>query len=191
MTRTWLMVIVALFALAMAAPAEAGKGGPAPVTTITKKNRNDNKLFVGLNWNWGVREGLTGVIGYRWAKVKTDDKVRGGLVDLTMPLTGPDRFTLGELHLKGLAGKRSVQGEAGIGYGFQAGAFLLNAGVRAPYVTAGTDYLFGKGWQPYLGIHSLGRAKKAEETSTTTCPEDYTYDAESNSCVFSGQNLTK
>lgn len=191
MTRTWLLAFVALLALTLAAPAEAGKGGPSPVTTITKKNRNDNKLFVGINWNWGVREGLTGVVGYRWAKVKTDDKVRGGLVDLTIPLTGADKFTLGELHLKGLAGKRSVQGEAGVGYGFQGGAFLLNAGVRGPFATAGTDYLFGKGWQPYVGIHSMGRTKKAETTSTTTCPNNYEYDSESDSCVFIGGQNTK
>ena len=183
MIRNWLSATLALLALALAAPAHAGVSGPSPVTTITKKDRNDNKVFVGVNWNWGAREGLTGVVGYRWAKVKTDDKVRGGLVDLTMPLTGADRFSLGELHLKALAGKRSVQGEAGIGYGFQAQAFLLNAGVRAPYATAGTDYLFGKGWQPYVGIHSMGRSKRAENTSTTTCPAGYTYESEFDVCV--------
>lgn len=163
---------LALIALAIALPAEAGKGGPTPVTSISKKSRNDNKIFVGVNWNFGVRTGVSGVVGYRFAKVSSSDRVRGGLVDLTVPFTGSP-IGLGEVHLKALSGTRSVQGELGIGYGFQGQAFLLNGAVRVPYATVGTDYLIGKGWQPYVGVHSLGRARSPGETSTTSCPTGF------------------
>lgn len=180
MKRAFLTGLLALAALGVAVPAHAGKGGPLTVPTIvTKKDRKDNKAFIGVNWNWGAREGATLVLGYRFAKTKADDKVRGGLVDVTFALTGAPLGTPGEIHIKALGGKRSVQGEAGVGYGFQAGAFLVNAGVRAPFVTAGTDYLFGKGWQPYVGVHSLGKMRNAE--STTSCPAGY--DLEDGICV--------
>lgn len=182
MSRIIRSTAVLLASQMLALSAFAGEGGPAPTTTITKKGRNDNKVFVGLNYNWGVREGWTAVVGYRWAKVKENDRVRGGLIDLTVPLTGAP-IGVGELHVKALAGSRSVQGEAGLGYGFQAGAFLANAGVRVPFATAGTDYLFGKGWQPYIGVTTLGRTKRATEESTTTCPAGFTFDSGTNSCV--------
>lgn len=67
----------------------------------------------------------------------------------------------------------AVPGELGIGYGFQGQAFLLNGAVRVPYATVGTDYLIGKGWQPYVGVHSLGRARSPGETSTTSCPTGF------------------
>jgi hypothetical protein len=167
-----LALLSALVAAVVAVPALAGKGGPSPTTTITKKSRQDNKVFVGINWNFGVREGLTGLVGYRYAKVSTSDRVSGALADLTFPITGAT-FGIGELHVKGLAGNRSAQGEAGVGYGFQSSAFLLNAGVRAPYVNAGVDYLFSKGWQPYIGVNSLDKPKAHTEKTTTTCPAGY------------------
>lgn len=158
--------------LVIALPASAGVSGPAPITSITKQSRKDNKIFVGINWNFGVREGVTGVVGYRFARVNANDRVRGGLIDFTVPFTGAP-IQLGEMHIKALAGSRSVQGELGVGYGFQGEAFLLNGGVRVPYANVGTDYLLGKGWQPYFGIDTLGRARAHKETSTTSCPTGF------------------
>ena len=169
MQLTVFAAVVAVASVALALPAWAGVGGTAPTTTITKQGRNDNKIFAGINWNWGVRNGATAVIGYRWAKIKDNERVHGALIDMTFALSGA-AVGPGEIHLKALQGRRSVQGELGVGYGLQAGAFLLNGGVRAPYVNLGTDYLFGKGWQPYIGIDTLGRVKKPDEVSTTTCP---------------------
>lgn len=183
MKRYCLAAIAAAASISVLVPAHAGKGGPAPTTTITKKSRKDNKLFAGINWNWGVRQGATAVIGYRWARVSERDRVHGTLVDLTFPLTGAP-FGLGELHVKALGGPRSAQGELGVGYGFQANAFLLNGGARGPYVNAGTDYLLGKGWQPYVGLDTLGRLKRHEEVTTTTCPTGYTL--QGSTCVPDG-----
>jgi len=168
MKRLFLTLSLVLASFALAAPAFAGNSGSAPTTTITKSSRHDNKVFVGINWNFGVRTGATAVVGYRWAQVSTSDHVHGVLVDLTVPLTGAP-VQLGEFHVKGLDGTRSVQGELGVGYGFQGEAFLVNGGVRVPYVNAGTDYLFGKGWQPYVGIDTLQRARPHTETTQTSC----------------------
>ncbi|MCC7463238.1 MAG: hypothetical protein IT480_12335 [Gammaproteobacteria bacterium] len=178
-----LTALAATAAFSFALPAHAGKGGPAPTATITKQKRNDNKAFVGINWNWGVRDGATVVVGYRWARVNGNGRVNGSLIDLTFPLSGAD-FGLGELHVKGLTGQRSAQVELGVGYGFQGDAFLLNGGARGPYVNLGTDYLFGKGWQPYVGIDTLGHVKRPKEITTLSCPEGYTL--QGNSCISDG-----
>ncbi len=57
----------------------------------------------------------------------------------------------------------------------------VNGGVRVPYAYVGTDYLFGKGWQPYVGVDTLKRVKAHEETSTTSCPSGF--DLSKGACV--------
>ncbi len=165
---------LAALALVVAVPAQAGKGGPTQPPTvaasINKESRNDNKLYAGINWNFGARTGATAVLGYRAAKVRANDRVRGAKVEVSYVLSGAP-MGLGELRVKGLAGSRSLQGELGAGYGFQGQAFLLTGGVQGPYVNAGADYLFGPGWQPYVGVNTLGKAKGARETSS--CPAGY------------------
>jgi hypothetical protein len=47
----------------------------------------------------------------------------------------------------------------------------LNAGVQGPYVNLGTDYLFGKGWQPYVGVNTLGRVRAP--TESLSCPAGF------------------
>jgi len=159
---------------AVAISAFAGEGGPTLPPTVpadsTQNSRNDNKIYAGINWNWGAREGATAVVGYRAAKVRGNDRVRGAKVEMSVVLSGAP-VGLGEIRVKALAGKRNVQGELGAGFSFQGQAFLLNAGVQGPYVNGGTDYLFGKGWQPYIGVNTLGRVKKASETFS--CPAGY------------------
>jgi len=174
MNRFLLGCAVAGSALALAAPVHAGKGGPTQPPTIaasvSKESRNDNKVYAGIQWNFGARTGATAVVGYRAAKVRSNDRVRGAKVEVSYVLSGAP-MGLGEFRVKGLAGSRSLQGELGAGYGFQGQAFLLNMGVQGPHVVAGTDYLFGPGWQPYIGVNTLGKARKARETFS--CPAGY------------------
>lgn len=161
-------------ALGLVAPAHAGKGGPTQPPTVaasvSKESRNDNKVYAGINWNFGARTGATAVLGYRGAKVRSNDKVRGFKVEASYILSGAPTG-LGEVRVKALAGGRSLQGELGAGYGFHGQAFLLNMGAQGPYVNVGTDYLFGPGWQPYVGINTLGRSRHARET--LSCPAGY------------------
>ena len=174
---------VALVTALIGVPALAGKGGPAPTLTIKKNDRDEKKVFVGLNWNFAARDGLTAVLGYRWARVDKQDKVVGGLADITMPVTGDAAWSLGEIHIKGLAGARTVQGELGLGYSFERSAFVVNGGVRAPYVNAGVDYLIGQGFMPYVGVDSLGRPSSHTERKVLTCPAGFTVSG--NTCVVS------
>jgi hypothetical protein len=176
MSRIIRSAAVLLGGVAIATGAFAGKGGPSLPPTIaadvTKQSRNDNKVYAGINWNFGTRTGATAIVGYRAAKVRSNDRVRGVKVELGYVLSGAPTG-LGELRIKGLAGSRTVQGELGIGYGFHGQAMLLTGGVQVPYANAGSDYLFGKGWQPYIGVNTLGKAKRAAETRS--CPAGYSF----------------
>jgi hypothetical protein len=154
--------VVALGTAVLVPAAYAGKGGPPPVDVIQGKKK-DNKAFVGLQWNFGVRDGLSAIVGYRWADVGPGNKVRGSQLDFTYALTG--QVGPGELHLKALRGKLNHQTEAGIGYGFHAGAFLVNLGVQGNHVNVGADYLFGKGLQPYVGVNTVGKHKAAPDVA--------------------------
>lgn len=176
------ITLAAVLGTALLAPAAlAGSVGPAPITTINTQSRDDNSVFVGLNWNLGAREGLTGVVGYRIARVDEDDDVRGAVIDITVPLTGAD-LQLGELHLKYLTGSDRVQGAAGVGYSFQGESLLLNASVYGPYSTLGVDYLLDKGWMPYVGVTSLDETDEHDESVTLSCPEGSTLSG--NNCIF-------
>ena len=170
MKRSILGVGLGLVFAALALPAHAQKGGPTATPIITKQGRTDNRVYVGINWNFGARDGVTAVLGYRAAKTKDNDRVHGVKAEVTYVLSGaPTGF--GEFRVKALQGRRSAQGELGLGYSIQGEAFLLNGGVQGPYVNAGTDYLFGKGWMPYVGINTLGRVRGA--TQTTSCPAGF------------------
>jgi len=175
MKRTLYGALLALAVFALALPAHAGKGGPQlPDTidpTVNKSGRNDNKLYVGINWNFGIRNGATAVVGYRAAKVAAGGHVHGYKAEISYVLSGAP-MGFGEFRAKYLNGGRSVQGEAGVGYSFASQAFLINGGVQGPFINGGVDYLFDKGWLASIGVNSLGRVKKPIET--LSCPADYT-----------------
>ena len=164
-------VLFMLAAFALALPAHAGKGGGTVPPTVEKKSRNDNTIYVGINWNFGVRNGATAVLGYRDAHIKKNGNVDGWKVEGTVVLSGAP-IGLGEVRAKYLKGEREVQGELGLGFSGAHEAFLLNAGVQGPYINGNVDYLFNKGWLGSIGVNSLGEAKKPKKT--TTCPSGYT-----------------
>ena len=175
MSRLITATLVAFAALAVGLPAHAGKGGPQlPPTidpTITKSGRNDNRLYVGINWNVGVRNGATAVLGYRGAKVGSGGHVRGYKAELTYVLSGAP-MGFGEFRAKYVNGSRTAQIEPGLGYSFAHQAFLLNLAGQAPYVNVGADYLFDKGWLASFGVNSLKKARAPLETAS--CPAGYT-----------------
>ncbi len=168
-------ILFALTAFALALPAHAGKGGGTVPPTIAKKGRNNNSIYAGINWNFGVRNGATAVLGYRDARVKSNGNVDGFKVEATWVLSGAP-MGFGELRAKYLRGKRSAQGEVGVGFSGAHEAFLLNAGVQGPYANGGVDYLFNKGWLASIGVNTLKKVRKPEET--LTCPAGYVLDVD-------------
>jgi hypothetical protein len=163
-------VLFLLAAFALTLPAHAGKGGGSIPPTVEKKGRNDNSIYAGINWNFGVRNGATAVLGYRDARVKNNGNVDGWKVEATVVLSGAP-IGFGEVRAKYLAGSRDVQGEIGLGFSGAHEAFLIAGGVQGPYVNGNVDYLFNKGWLGSIGVNTLNKVKKRKES--TSCPEGY------------------
>ncbi|MEO8312765.1 MAG: hypothetical protein ABI520_16465 [Caldimonas sp.] len=161
--------VLALAASAAVVQAHAGATLPPAGTdpTITRTGRHDNRFYAGINWNFGVRDGATVVVGYRGAKVSSGGHVDGFKAEIGYVLSGAPSG-LAEARLKYLNGSRSAQGEAGVGFSFASQAPLVNLGVQGPYANGNYDYLFGKGSLGSIGVNTLGRARKPTETAT--CP---------------------
>jgi hypothetical protein len=168
-------VLFALAAFALALPAHAGKGGGEVPPTIEKSGRHDNSIYAGINWNFGARNGATAVLGYRGAKIKSNGHVDGYKAEVTWVLTGAP-MGFGEARVKYLNGRRSAQGEIGIGFSGAHEAFLINGGVQGPYANGSVDYLFDKGYLASIGVNSLNKVKNRKET--LTCPNGFTLDVD-------------
>ena len=175
MTKLFHGVLFMLAAFALALPAHAGKGGSTVPPTVDKKARNDNTVYVGINWNFGVRNGATAVVGYRDARVNTHKNVDGWKAEATFVLSGAN-MGFGEIRAKYLKGERDVQGELGLGFSGAHEAFLLNGGVQGPYVNGNIDWLWGKGLLFSIGANTLDSVKKPKKTNT--CPPGYTLDVD-------------
>ena len=176
----WVVAVVVA-----SSPAWAGTGGTTQPPTFSKDSQRKNQAFAGIQWNFNVRNGATAVLGFRSVTVDSDNKVRGATTDITFPLTGAP-FGVGEVHLKGVAGNRDGQGELGVGYSFAGAAFLLNAAYQGPYVYVGTDYLFGPGFMPYVGINTIGKYNTVP--AVANCPAGFTL--QGGVCVSGGPSPT-
>lgn len=163
----WILIAT----VGLASPAWAGKGGSPVTPTFSKATKSDNKAYLGIQWDMNVRNSATVVLGYRSAKVSSDDKVHGAAAEMTFALTGPMRGPA-EFRIKGFDGKRKSQGELGVGYSLLHQAFLLNAGVQGNHVYGGVDYLFGPGFKPYVGLNTIKRYDAVPQSAT--CPTGYT-----------------
>lgn len=119
--------------------------------------RKDNKLFAGINWNFG-KSSAELVVGFRHLRVQSNKDVEGAKLDFTLPFS-TSGIGFDKLRLRYVSGTRDVQGEAGGGFSFQSGKPLLGAEVQGPYVLGGLDYVIGGGFQPYVGVNSLGKPK--------------------------------
>lgn len=185
---------IALFGLA-AGPALAGKGGPPPTPTFTtvvigQDKVSDDEFFAGINWQFGTNSQAEIVVGYRDVNVHSDGDVDGVGVDFTFPIK--DGLKFGEMRVKGINGQDDWQGEFGLGWSFLHQGFLLTGGAQGNFVTLGTDYVFGTGWEPYIGVNSIGDYDVPPYLTETTasCPAPYVVGTDGESCVFSGNNNT-
>ncbi len=167
MNRSIRIALLALVASSTVPCAWAGVTVPPPGTdpTITRTGRHENRVYAGINWNFGVRDGATVVLGYRAAKISSGGHVDGFKAEIGYVLSGAPTG-LAEARVKYLNGSRSVQGELGAGFSFASQAPLVNLGVQGPYINGGVDYLFGKGSLASIGVDTLGEAKKPTETAT-------------------------
>jgi hypothetical protein len=178
----------AAFALALACgPVLAGVPTPPPSPTFTttvigQDEASEDEFFVGLNWQFGAQSQPELVVGYRDVDVRSDGDVQGVGLDMTFPLKGG--IKPGELRLKGIDGDEDLQGEFGLGWSFAHEGFLLTGGAQGQYFTAGTDYVFGTGWQPYVGVNTIGEYDQPPYLTETTgsCPAPYVLSANGLSC---------
>ncbi len=179
---------IALLGVA-AGPVLAGKGGPPPPPTFTTvvigqdRDRQD-EFFAGINWQFGAQSQAELVVGYRDVDVHSDGDVDGYGVDFTFPLK--DGIKFGEMRLKGIDGQEDWQGEYGLGWSFLNEGFLLTGGVQGNYFTLGTDFVFGTGWQPYVGVNSIGSYDAPDFLTETTgsCPAPFVLSQDGLSCEF-------
>ena len=181
---------IALLGIA-AGPALAGKGGSPPTPTFTtvvtgQDKVGDDEFFAGINWQFGADSQAEFVIGYRDVNVHSDGDVAGVGVDFTFPFK--DGLKFGEVRLKGIDGQDDWQGEFGWGWSFMHKGFLLTGGAQSNFVTLGTDYVFGTGWEPYIGINSVSDFDVPPYLTQTTasCPSPYVVGASGMTCVYGG-----
>lgn len=142
--------LVGIAGLAVAAP---------DVLVTTNAKTNNDRFFVAINWTFGAGPsiGPEAAVGFRSTRVKPGS-VKGHGVEFSFPLS--KGFQFGAVKLKAINGSRHLQGELGVGYSFLMGAPLITGGGFGSHTMFGTDYIFGNGFRPYLGIHTLGGYRK-------------------------------
>jgi len=141
--------------------------GPAPVETTSTSSASEIQFLGGLQWNFGTNAPEL-VLGFRETRTSSSDEVVGGKLDLEFPLNAHflDAFTIRGM---GLAGDRDVQGEFGLGLSGFDFKPLLAGGIQGPYVNGGVNYIFGTGFEPYLGANSLSRPHKPNTHTSLNC----------------------
>jgi len=155
----------------------AGDEGP-PVAPVNPSSESDNQVYLGLLWYIGGSHVPQVELGYRNVNVDRHGDVKGGALSMTYyPGMGFDM-----LKLKGVKGGRSAQGELGVGYSIQHGAFLGTLGVQGNHITGGLDYLFGVGPKVYGGINTIGKYHKSDN-----CPSGTNYNEATGQCDMVGR----
>jgi hypothetical protein len=170
-------------------PAFACKGGPPPppptidIIMVGEEETSEDEFFVGINWQFGAASQAELVVGWRDVDVEHTGDVSGFGVDMTFPLK--DGFHVGELRLKGIEGDEDLQGEFGLGWSFFHKGFLLTGGGQGHYFTAGADYVFGTGFEPYVGVNTIGDYDPPswEEVEVRSCPPPFELSDDEQSCI--------
>lgn len=170
-------------------PAFACKGGPPPppptveLVEVGDREVNEDEFFVGINWQFGAASQAELVLGYRDVDVEHNGDVSGVAVDMTFPIK--DGMHVGELRLKGVEGDDDLQGEFGLGWSFFHQGFLLTGGVQGPYANIGADFVFGTGFEPYVGVNSISDydAPDFAIVEERSCPPPFVLSPDGQSCL--------
>ena len=141
MTRSFFMAscfMLAAFALLL--PAHAGISSTVE-PDVEKQSRHDNTVYVGINWNFGVRDGA--ICGDRLSadcqRSRRTSNVEGWKAEATFVLSGAN-MGFGELRAKYHRwASAHVQGELGLGFSGAHEAFLLNGGIASRRTSTATS----------------------------------------------------
>lgn len=123
-------------------------------------SRYENQAFVGivLTMNKGEVQPKVSA-GLRRILVQGNDHVTGAEINFT---TAPSDLGNTTLHLVGLAGKRDVMANIGLGYNVADNNLLVNGGVQVPYLRAFVDYNpKTQGLTPQFEVNSYGKIAAA------------------------------
>jgi hypothetical protein len=188
--RALIFSAAALLALG-AAPAQAAficntpdcvlpVGTTAPGTSTTSlRSQSATRFSIGLQMDLYTGEPQL-VAAIRHTVTLPHNQVYGGQGDITMPINLAQPLQMPTIRALGIAGERDVM--ALVGGGVVLGSFLpvASAAVQVPYATAGANYVFGRGFQPYAGVNSFARAVAprvvttgSAGTTTYSCPRGF------------------
>jgi hypothetical protein len=150
---------------------DSGNDCAAPTTTTTatssgSTNRWDTTGYVGISFSIGDGSFTPHLnLGLRETNVNNAGFVFGGEANMSLSLAHWLDDT--QFRLLGLVGNSWVQGNGGIGWDVGKHAFILNAGVQAPYTRVFIDYaLEAKTLRAFFELNSLSEIQAAQELTT-------------------------
>jgi hypothetical protein len=137
------------------------------------KNARETRFVAGVQLDLGTLAPSL-YFAVRSAETTTHDQVYGAMLDVSVPALPQLLDANPIVRVMGLAGNRGFQGEAGAGLRVRDLAPVLAAGVQAPYVNGGLNYIWGDGLHPYAGVSTFGRAIAPHRRGgTQSCPSGY------------------
>lgn len=119
-------------------------------------SRYENQAFVGivLTMNKGEVQPKVSA-GLRRILVQGNDQVKGAEINFS---TAPTDFAQSTVRVLGLAGKRDVMANIGLGLDLADNSVLVNGGVQVPYLRASVDYKPKDGAMiPQIEVNSYGK----------------------------------
>ncbi|KJV39067.1 hypothetical protein [Acinetobacter brisouii] len=129
---------------------------PVPAQTYSDSSRTDNRVYAGLSWSWGNKQGLKPdyIVGFRSLHVDSDNSVQGG--DINLRVKYNHGFVLGDARLAYINGKRDFVGNYGGGYSFMNRSIFGTVAGQGSYYRFGGDYYFkNHDFKPYVEINTL------------------------------------
>jgi hypothetical protein len=130
--------------------------GPPPPPPASYLGESETIFSLGIQFDFGDMAPEI-VAAVRHTKTDTKNDVKGGKLDVTIPILGDDNF-VPTVRVMGLVGKPDFQGEAGLGFDFASQQPLLGVGVQAPYSNGGFDLQLDGELHPFIGVNSYDGA---------------------------------
>ena len=150
--------------------------------TTSLRSQSATRFSIGLQIDLFTGEPQL-VAAIRHTVTLPHNQVYGGQGDITMPINLSQPLQLPTIRALGIAGERDVMALLGGGVALRGLLPVASLALQVPYATAGANYVYGRGFQPYAGINSFARAvaprvittsTAGTTTTTTSCPTGYT-----------------